>query len=206
MLRLSVVHYQPGPNWDFGNDFVTPETPGEPVTIEDTVFSMVLGPDRVLPMKFEAWDEKYDQVGEAIKKKNPSGALVEVKEGPKRRACVAMDFNSAMAANPRELRRFMEKYSALGCEFHLVTSRHESEKPAVEWFCNMYGIKFSSSAFCPMPKSICQDLLMDVRVGAWKADRIKELGATAVIENNNLHTNIIITRLPEILIFRATGE
>lgn len=209
MLRLAVVHYQPGPNWDFsgdGSDVMAPSTPGQEVTIEDTPFSIILGPDRVLPMKFEAWDEKYDQVAEAFKKKDPSGALVTVKQEPKRRACVSMDLDGVMAANPRELQKLIEKYTNLGCEFHLVTSRHESERPVVESFCNMYGIKFVSMSFCPLPKSVCEDLLMDVRVGAWKADRIEELGANAVIENRNIHTNIIANRMPGILIFRATGE
>lgn len=209
MLKFAVVHYQPGPNWDFGLDYHSPETPGEPVTIEDTVFSLVQGPDRVLPSKFEQWTDKYDQFVGGIEKKDPKKEKVVVKPSPKRLACMTMDYDSTMAANPRDLQSLVNRAAMAGCSVHLVTSMAEPWRPMVERFCKIYSIKFSSMSFCPVRKSSNTagwDAMMDDRIGDWKAGRIAGIGADIVVENNFIHINRIAKRLPKVITLRVVGE
>lgn len=211
MIRFSVVHYQPGPNWDFGNDYSTPEQPGGPATIEDVVFSLVNGPDRVLPMKFEAWDERYDQAGGELKKKIPQPKLdgVDVKKAPKRRASIAIDFNGPIAIDLYSAKKMMERVAKFGCEFHLVTGKTERVRKTIEEMCALHGIKFSSMNFYPVSSQREWpewEAFAEGKVAGWKAQRLAELDVDILVDDNYGHIRHIVRSIPSIVVLRPVEE
>lgn len=197
MLKFSVVHVQPGP------------MRGDPVLYEpDHLSGIEEAHQYVGPMKFDSFFPyggpgvgKEDEKEPKVDRKNKP--RVVVKENPK--IVAAVDFDLTLADFPSSLGDALKRAAKSGFEFHLVTGRMEKERCGIEIFCRRHGVVFSSMDFYPLPYRLDylgRDLLMDARIGSWKAKRISELGATVAIDDNAIHIGQIVRRIPGIVVLK----
>jgi hypothetical protein len=200
MLRLAVVMIQPGPMEDYGEN--TPDQSGieeGALFFDDLPYSQSYTQDKARNGK------RDDPMPE--EKNGKSG--VKVKRAPKRQGSIAIDFDGTLTLDPAWFKNQIDTVTAQGSECHLVTSRPLSESGYVKDFCNLHGIKFASMNFYPGHYTYVKenwDVLMDVQLGAWKAKRIAELKADAVIDDNEIHISQIAKGNPGILILKPVGR
>ena len=216
MLRFSAVMMQPGPGRDFGVYNPDISEGLDYPTIEDAVYSLMPGPDRVLPQKFELLEQNYDMTAEDpssdIARQREHGPKmvgdVLVKREPKRTAKVMVDFDGTITLDPRRFSQAIKHAMKHGCEFHLVTGRPESQRKNVSGYCRMHGMEFSSMHFYPVEYSFKHSIsesFMDSRIGNWKGKVAAQLRADAVIDDSLTCISRIKHFVPLIVALRAIG-
>ena len=199
MLKFAIVNVQPGPGRDIGL-----YEPDHLTGIEQA--HMYFGPQK--------YDSEFPYGGPGVgkedevepkvpsKDKKPKGKVL-VKKMPK--IVAAIDFDGTVTMNPRGFKRVIDKASKAGCECHLVTGRPINKRAEVEQYCKRYGIKFASMNFHPVPydfESIRWDMLLDVRIGAWKARKFAELGINVAVDDNPIHIAQFMRKIPGLLVLK----
>jgi len=194
MIRLSVVHAPVGPTQGPGldEDLQTPN-------IERN--HQYVGEE-----KYEIW-APYGGGGEDREQDVPGLRKKPLKKAS-RGSRVAIDFDGTITLDPRFFRMLVDSIRSTGGRAYLLTGRSVLDKDYVEKFVSRYGMKFHEMHFYPIPYRydwVAWDLLLGVRVGAWKAKVLAQLGADAVIDDNPVYIGQIIKRLPNILVLRPIG-
>lgn len=206
MLKFAVVHAPVGPMMDEGL-----YEPDHVSGIEEA--HMFTGPERaeyVVPYGGNG-KERFDQqdITPVKPESTRDKSRIIVVKKPTRRAKVAIDFDGTITSGPREFRDVIARATRAGHECHLVTGRPESARAGVLEYCEMYGLRFASSSFYPVEykyEQVGWDATMDVRIGAWKAKRMAELGIGIAVDDNLSHIGQIIRHAPGIVILKPVGE
>lgn len=199
MLKLAVVHAPTGPTQNHGL-----EAPDMLSGVEEA--AMFWGTKPYSRALEEAPAQEIPDKGPRLEKgRTPSGVVV--RRVPKK-ASIVFDYDGTITSDPKwfakEVAALMEK----GYQCHLVTGRPPNEWHIVKAFCEMYGMKFSSFNLYPFPYEfdwVKWDSLLDARIGAWKAGRIRELGASVVVDDHPIHIDRIIKGNPNIVVLCPVG-
>ena len=154
-------------------------------------------------------EEKDENVKKNNKKKNRKPSGVKVKKGPKRRACIGIDFDGTITADPDKFRKIINAARDSGATCHLVTGRPKEESDYVKGFCKSYGLEFESMNFYPVAYKYdpaTWDMMMDSRIGVWKGEVLNYLSADIHVDDNMIQLSEISKKMPGIKLFTPVEE
>jgi hypothetical protein len=194
MLRLAVVHQQPGPQR--GPGLYESDRPGG-----EAQHSYVGNGVWDWEKPYEKGDIDYrQQRDKPRKKKRDKASRGNIK--------VAIDFDGTITSNPRAFKRLVDKITKGGGKAYLVTGRPHAESEEVLSYCKRYGLKFKSHHFYPLHYEfdwIKWDDSIDAKIGAWKAKEMRSIGIDIAIDDNPIHTMQIKRHVPNILVLTPIG-
>ena len=194
MIRLSVVHAPVGPQMGPGLD----DDIQEPGIEDDCMYTGESKYDMWDPYGGQGENREYDVPGKK-REKRPSKGILDGKK------CIAIDFDGTVTADPHFFKDLVASLKKSGSKVYLVTGRSALEREDVESYCSTRGLKFDAIHFYPVPYKFdvaSWDALTDSRIGMWKAEILKELGADVMIDDNDIYIRIVASRLPEMMILK----